>query len=750
MKTSILTLTLILLFGGCISAQPIPTDSLYLGQTPPGNTPVRFNLFVNTGSFAAERIAISNDGRDIYYSEVHSYYPTAGDTIRYYRYSGSNWTGPFNLFAGYTAPALSVGSDTMYFQNDTMYLPNNNTVYRTFFSVNNGSGWSNPKRLLKNLSSVHYFQETNIGNHYLSSIPNGGIGASDWCRLIINGADSAAKSLGLPVNSNLDDLDLYVSKDESYMIVVKYLGYVTSLYVSYHKSNGTWTNPKTLGSKINFGLGSWGPYVSADKKYLFYTAGTKPDYSDLYIYWIRIDSLIDSLMYTNYVPYVKNTIPARVAKVGEMFTFTIPDTTFYDDDSSNTLDYHAELTSGSPLPAWLIFDSISGTFSGIPDAVKTLNIKVKATDNAGASASTNLKITVKPPIPHDSLYFGQPPPGNTPKVFAPGIVSFPGRNEAVITFSPEGTSVFFFISKNIPYTMHASYSNDHWTIPDTIPFTKGRSTGEPFFAYNGSRLYMFATNAVNHASVFDLSYSEKQGANWSDPISLGNPPNSEAYQYHPCIVGDTSIYFSCNAGDICRCQYHNGAYQARVVLPVPVNHIGTQTYGDPFVSNDESYMILKSKREEGYGQNDLYIAYKKTDGTWTNPKNLGNIINTPGNETSGDITPDGLYMTYGRNGDLYWVSASFIDSLKHTNFLPYRKNPIEDKTDSVGHSINFQVPDTTFVDDDGNNTLTYSAKLVNGSPLPYWLVFDPKAATFSGIPPKADTLNIMVTAKDSA
>ena len=298
--------------------------------------------------------------------------------------------------------------------------------------------------------------------------------------------------------------------------------------------------------------------------------------------------------------------------------------------------------------------------------------------------------------------------------------------------------------------MYTTYANNQWTVPDTIPFTIGRRTGEPFFAYGGNRLYMFATNAVNHVGIADLSYSEQQGTGWSDPISMGNPPNSEGYQYHPCLVGDTSIYFSSNAGDICRCQYVNGVYQNRVIFPVPVNHIGAQTWGDPFVSANESYMILKLIREEGYAQNDLYIAYKKTDGTWTNPKNLGNIINTPDDENSGDITPDGLYMTYGRNNDLYWVSTGFIDSLKYPNFRPYVKNLIPDQTSIKGELFTFTIPYSTFFDDDGNNTLTYDAKLTNGNPLPSWLTFDTVSATFSGTPSILEILNIKVTATDTA
>jgi hypothetical protein len=67
------------------------------------------------------------------------------------------------------------------------------------------------------------------------------------------------------------------------------------LGISYRKSDGSWTNPRNFGPNINFGLGSWGPWITPDNKYLFYTTGTKPDYSDVYIYWFRIDGIIDSL-----------------------------------------------------------------------------------------------------------------------------------------------------------------------------------------------------------------------------------------------------------------------------------------------------------------------------------------------------------------------------------------------------------------------------------------------------------------------
>lgn len=87
-KTIFCTLMLIVVFviTNNITAQSIPKDSLYLGQAAPGLTPKVFKLEVTPGTFAAERIAISKDGTEIFYSEIKSYYPVKGAKVRYYKY----------------------------------------------------------------------------------------------------------------------------------------------------------------------------------------------------------------------------------------------------------------------------------------------------------------------------------------------------------------------------------------------------------------------------------------------------------------------------------------------------------------------------------------------------------------------------------------------------------------------------------------------------------------------------------------
>jgi hypothetical protein len=76
-------------------------------------------------------------------------------------------------------------------------------------------------------------------------------------------------------------------------------------------------------------------------------------------------------------------------------------------------------------------------------------------------------------------------------------------------------------------------------------------------------------------------------------------------------------------------------------------------------------MIFKSNRPGGYGDNDVYISFKKYDGTWTHPKNMGPSFNTQKNENPIDVSPDGKYMFLYLNGDMYWRGIdNLVDSLK--------------------------------------------------------------------------------------
>lgn len=90
------------------------------------------------------------------------------------------------------------------------------------------------------------------------------------------------------------------------------------------------------------------------------------------------------------------------------------------------------------------------------------------------------------------------------------------------------------------------------------------------------------------------------------------------------------------------------------------------------IAPDESYLIFDGKRDGGYGDSDLNISYRIKDGVWGEPINLGDQINTPAWEATGNVTSDGKYLFFNRmigpradqNVDIFWVEATFIEALR--------------------------------------------------------------------------------------
>ncbi|HVZ42985.1 MAG TPA: Calx-beta domain-containing protein, partial [Ramlibacter sp.] len=76
---------------------------------------------------------------------------------------------------------------------------------------------------------------------------------------------------------------------------------------------------------------------------------------------------------------------------------------------------------------------------------------------------------------------------------------------------------------------------------------------------------------------------------------------------------------------------------------------------------------------------------------------------------------------------------------------------VEDQILPLERVMHFQVPADAFLHNDPNETVRLTATLLDGSPLPEWLVFDGNAGTFEGHPPPGIQvdLRIKVTARDS-
>ncbi|WHS55804.1 MULTISPECIES: calcium-binding protein [Pseudomonas] len=106
------------------------------------------------------------------------------------------------------------------------------------------------------------------------------------------------------------------------------------------------------------------------------------------------DSFEVQVSNTNDAPVLVKAIADQSVVEGAPLTFALPATTFTDIDAGDRLSYQATLANGSALPAWLVFDAATRTFSGTPSQAGTVSVKVSAVDLSAAVASDVFDIVV--------------------------------------------------------------------------------------------------------------------------------------------------------------------------------------------------------------------------------------------------------------------------------------------------------------------------------------------------------------------
>ena len=78
-----------------------------------------------------------------------------------------------------------------------------------------------------------------------------------------------------------------------------------------------------------------------------------------------------------------------------------------------------------------------------------------------------------------------------------------------------------------------------------------------------------------------------------------------------------------------------------------------------------------------------------------------------------------------------WDIQTFTNAIENINTPPGVENPILDQVATEDTPFNFTFSEDTFIEIDAGDSLTYTATLADGNPLPTWLNFNPTTRTFS-------------------
>lgn len=279
------------------------------------------------------------------------------------------------------------------------------------------------------------------------------------------------------------------------------------------------------------------------------------------------------------------------------------------------------------------------------------------------------------PAEQSTKYLGERAPGMTPVKFAPGVVSLADQHEFGSVFSGNGNEFYYAVDKGGKAEIRfMKLTNGRWTEPVTILSDQTFSYNDPMLSPDENRLFFISDKPLDGSGKkkdYDIWYVEKKGDHWSGPVNAGTTINSGRHEYYVSFSENGTMYFSSNRKamedrtdnfEI----YSSVAGRDGFEQPLPLgDSVNTKEYeADVFVAGDESYSIFCGAHADGYGAGDLYISFKKADGTWTKAKNMGKDINTPGHELCPFVTKDGKYLFYTSNRDIYWVDARIIDNFR--------------------------------------------------------------------------------------
>ena len=162
---------------------------------------------------------------------------------------------------------------------------------------------------------------------------------------------------------------------------------------------------------------------------------------------------------------------------------------------------------------------------------------------------------------------------------------------------------------------------------------------------------------------------ERTKDGWSEPKPVSPLINEYSLHWLFSVSSKGNIYFSSTrAGgfglrDIYCSKLIDGKYEAPKNIGNVINKPGLEH--TPFIAPDESYLIYISSMDSPSIYNSkFYISYRQKDGSWGKPISLEEKTKPVRMGLCPAVTPDGKYMFFIGNGDIYWVEAGFIEELR--------------------------------------------------------------------------------------
>ncbi|MBW6536060.1 MAG: OmpA family protein [Mariniphaga sp.] len=200
----------------------------------------------------------------------------------------------------------------------------------------------------------------------------------------------------------------------------------------------------------------------------------------------------------------------------------------------------------------------------------------------------------------------------------------------------------------------SEFINNTWQ--KAIPISEintAENEGAQTLSADGNLLFFTACNRPDGMGSCDIYYAFRKNGRWSKPVNAGKPLNTSSWEAQPSISSDGRfLYFSGNRPggkgekDIWRAELLEIEPNGRIKWGTPenlgdsINTPGNET--SPFVHAGNKNFYFASDYHIGMGGFDLFVSEILGDSVFSSPRNLGYPINTVNDEQGLHISADGL------------------------------------------------------------------------------------------------------------
>jgi hypothetical protein len=296
-------------------------------------------------------------------------------------------------------------------------------------------------------------------------------------------------------------------------------------------------------------------------------------------------------------------------------------------------------------------------------AMKSLTILIVALSAVTTSGNPRSAETPADRPVMKGPYLGMNPPGSEPTVFAPGVVSTDGFLEMGCTFSPDAGEIYFGRSETSEMSSKwsiwvARERAGVWGEPEVASFSGVHRDFAPFVTPDGKHMLFYRQGEESDGVREGTWIVDREEDGWGTPRFF--------YDAYCLVTADLrTFYFSTDhreqtSRDIATLTFQDGTFSDVQDLRGDINSKEFDAHA--YIAAGGDLMIFDSTRPGGFDRADMYVSYRSADGSWSKGYNLGESINK-GHHHIPSLSPDGKFLFFSADGDLYWVSAKVIEEL---------------------------------------------------------------------------------------